>query len=161
MKQCLYSWKCTRKPPSQGHTGCYLFTVSKSGLLTVQCLLPPPTHFRHRHIPQLISGIAGKPACIEPAAGERLAAFVDHAQPAPVYRPFRASPSPTGPARHWHASVTDTFLNSCRVFIVVVIFLASVSACSSNPVTVLGGAASYLTLPHLSDFYHFLPRDAL
>jgi len=79
-------------------TICYVFTVSNSGLLSMQHLLPSPTHFRHRQIPELISGIAGKPACIEPAAGNRLAEFVDHAQPAPVCRPFRASLSATGPA---------------------------------------------------------------
>jgi len=43
----------------------------------------------------------GKPACIEPATGKRLAACVDHAQSAPVCRPFTASPSPTC-FRHRH-----------------------------------------------------------
>jgi len=50
---------------------------------------------------------AAKPACIEPAAGNRLAdtaACVDHAQPA-------AGKAPT--------SVTDTFLNSSVVLLVV------------------------------------------
>ena len=45
----------TRKPPSRGRTGCYLFTVSNSGLLSMQ--REPVDHaHRHRHIPELTSG---------------------------------------------------------------------------------------------------------
>ena len=38
----------TRKAPSRGRTSCYLFTVSNSGLLSVQC---QPVDHAHRHSP--------------------------------------------------------------------------------------------------------------
>ena len=58
---------------------------------------------------------AGKAACIEPAAATcwlRVSTMPSW----PVCRPFR-------PARQRHATITDTFLNASRVFIVVVIEL--------------------------------------
>jgi len=39
-------------------TCCYLFTVSNSGLLSVQRPRPASdAHFRHSHIPELICGV--------------------------------------------------------------------------------------------------------
>jgi len=49
----------TRTPLSRGRlTRCYLFTVSNSGLLSMQRLRPASrANFRHSHIPELICGV--------------------------------------------------------------------------------------------------------
>jgi len=90
-KICKFRKNFSRDTPL---LGVYIVKFSKLGALPLDPFVLLPI------------GCSSKPTCIEPAAGNRLTACVDHAHPAPVCRPFKASPSATR-FRHRHLHIPE------------------------------------------------------